>query len=149
MADPWRHPRRSLSGVPSYDAYSWTFKNNYFSVFSHLVLGHPRLPIPLIPENITSLSPHSCLTTCPTYIKAACVTIDAIVDSDLMYSNTHALPFLSNQSTIITLLQHHIANALTFFLSGFLIVCLIQLGCDNRTKCFHLRIFTLNLKSEF
>ena len=56
-----------------------------FILSSHLVLGLPHLPFPLISPSITSFSiPRSSLTTCPKYVKAACATLDSSFHSGLM-----------------------------------------------------------------
>ena len=87
----------------------------------HCVLGLPRLLFPLISPSMTSFSiPRSSLTTCPTYLKAACATLDSSVHSGSMFSSTHTLVFLSHDTHHS--LQHHISNASIFFLSAFLIV---------------------------
>ena len=99
------------------------FYSVIFNVFSHFMVGVPRLLFSLIPASITSFSfPRSCLTTCPKFLKTACVILDSSLHSGLMYSSTQTLVFFSIQDTVITLLQDHISNASTFFLSGFLIV---------------------------
>ena len=74
-----------------------------FRAFSHLVIDLSLLLFPLIPPSITSFSiPRSFLTTCPKYIKAACVAFDSSVHSGLMFSKTHTLFFLSIQDTLTT-----------------------------------------------
>ena len=71
----------------------------------------------------TSFSiPCSSLITCPNYLKGACVALGSSVHFGLMISSRHTLVCLSIQYALISRLQHHISNALIFFLSAFRIV---------------------------